>query len=86
MENASRLITEGKTVLGIELGSTRIRAVLIDRQGNICFLQAIIPKSCIQKWRKLHLHFGENCRLPGRVAKALHRQHCRHITDSVIAL
>ena len=51
-----------------------------------CFLQAIIPKSCIQKWRKLHLHFGENCRLPGRVAKALHRQHCRHITDSVIAL
>ena len=35
MENASRLITEGKAVLGIELGSTRIRAVLIDRQGNI---------------------------------------------------
>ena len=61
-------------------------AVSRNTVSSVCFLQAIIPKSCIQKWRKLHLHFGENCRLPGRVAKALHRQHCRHITDSVIAL
>ena len=27
-----------------------------------CFLQVQIPKSCKQKWRKLHLHFGESCR------------------------
>ena len=51
-----------------------------------CFLQELIPKSCIQKWRKLHLHFGESCRLSGSVAKALHRQPCRHIPDLVSAL
>lgn len=29
------LIVNGKTALGIELGSTRIKAVLIDLQGNV---------------------------------------------------
>ena len=30
---------------------------------NICFLQPLFGESCRQKWRKLHLHFGEFCRL-----------------------
>ncbi len=34
MENAGRLIEENKTSIGIELGSTRIKAVLIDESGN----------------------------------------------------
>jgi hypothetical protein len=33
-----------------------------------CFLQVQIPERCRQKWRILHLRFGESCRLPGRVA------------------
>ena len=33
-ETIKRAITAGETVLGIELGSTRIKAVLIDRDGN----------------------------------------------------
>ena len=33
-ETIKRAITAGETVLGIELGSTRIKAVLIDRNGN----------------------------------------------------
>ena len=32
---AKELIIEGKTALGIELGSTRIKGVLIDYQGNV---------------------------------------------------
>lgn len=36
-----------------------------------CFLQVQIPKSCKQKWRKLHLRFGESCRLCGIAAAAL---------------
>ena len=35
---------------------------------NICFLQVQIPEICRQKWRILHLRFGESCRLPGRIA------------------
>ena len=46
--------------------------------GNLCFLQVLFPKSCIQKWRMLHLHFGESCRLPGRVAK-----HCRNSSADI---
>ena len=38
---------------------------------NICFLQVQIPKSCKQKWRNLHLRFGESCRLCGIAAAAL---------------
>ena len=34
MDNAS-LINEGRTALGIEFGSTRIKGVLIDYDGNI---------------------------------------------------
>ena len=34
----------------------------------ICFLQVQIPEICRQKWRILHLRFGESCRLPGRIA------------------
>jgi len=34
MEEAKRLISSGKAVLGIELGSTRIKAVLIDNAGT----------------------------------------------------
>ncbi len=33
--DAKRLITEGKTALGIELGSTRIKGVLVDFQGQV---------------------------------------------------
>lgn len=33
--SAKELIINGKTALGIELGSTRIKAVLIDLQGNV---------------------------------------------------
>ena len=36
-----------------------------------CFLQVQIPKSCKQKWRNLHLRFGESCRLCGIAAAAL---------------
>ena len=32
-----------------------------------CFLQVQIPEICRQKWRILHLRFGESCRLPGRI-------------------
>ena len=32
---AKEVIIEGKTALGIELGSTRIKGVLIDYQGNV---------------------------------------------------
>ena len=34
----------------------------------LCFLQVQIPEICRQKWRILHLRFGESCRLPGRIA------------------
>ena len=34
----------------------------------VCFLQVQIPEICRQKWRILHLRFGESCRLPGRIA------------------
>ena len=37
-------------------------------QSDICFLQVQIPEICRQKWRILHLRFGESCRLPGRIA------------------
>ena len=30
-----RMIEQGKTALGIELGSTRIKAVLIDLKGTV---------------------------------------------------
>ena len=33
-----------------------------------CFLQVQFPENCRQKWRKLHLHFGENCRLSSKAA------------------
>lgn len=33
----------------------------------VCFLQVQIPEICRQKWRILHLRFGESCRLPGRI-------------------
>ena len=33
--NAKDLIQTGQTALGIELGSTRIKAVLIDLKGNV---------------------------------------------------
>ena len=29
------LISQGKSILGIEFGSTRIKAVLIDKSGNV---------------------------------------------------
>ena len=32
--NAKETITEGKAVLGIEFGSTRIKAILIDQNYN----------------------------------------------------
>lgn len=32
---AKRLIVNGKTALGIELGSTRIKGVLIDFKGQV---------------------------------------------------
>lgn len=35
---------------------------------SFCFLQVQIPEICRQKWRILHLRFGESCRLPGRIA------------------
>ena len=35
MENRKQLIESGKAVLGIELGSTRIKAVLLDEQHNV---------------------------------------------------
>lgn len=35
MEKAACYIAEGKAVLGIEFGSTRIKAVLIDQKGNV---------------------------------------------------
>ena len=34
MENIKQAIEDGKTVLGIEFGSTRIKAVLIDENNN----------------------------------------------------
>lgn len=34
MSNAAKLIADGKTFLGLELGSTRIKAVLIDENGT----------------------------------------------------
>ena len=34
MEQIKNAIQNGKTVLGIELGSTRIKAVLIDENNN----------------------------------------------------
>ena len=36
--DAKQIITDGKTSLGIELGSTRIKAVLIDEKGTIYFV------------------------------------------------
>ena len=33
--NAKKLIESGKTALGIEFGSTRIKAILIDEKGNV---------------------------------------------------
>ena len=33
--NAKKLIESGKTALGIEFGSTRIKAILIDGKGNV---------------------------------------------------
>ena len=35
---------------------------------TMCFLQVQIPEICRQKWRILHLRFGESCRLPSRIA------------------
>ncbi|PJG82318.1 xylulokinase [Caviibacterium pharyngocola] len=35
MQSIKQIITSGKTCIGIEFGSTRIKAVLIDHQGNI---------------------------------------------------
>lgn len=35
MPDKQKILIEGETSLGIELGSTRIKAVLIDKQGNI---------------------------------------------------
>lgn len=35
MKDISKLITNGEAIIGIELGSTRIKAVLIDQEGNI---------------------------------------------------
>ena len=34
MSNVKEMIEEGRAVLGIELGSTRIKAVLIDEEHN----------------------------------------------------
>ena len=33
--DAAQLIIEGKGYLGIEFGSTRIKAVLVDKSGNV---------------------------------------------------
>ena len=38
-----------------------------DEYSRACFLQVQIPEICRQKWRILHLRFGESCRLPGRI-------------------
>ncbi len=35
MQNEKQLIEQGNTVIGIELGSTRIKAVLISSDGTI---------------------------------------------------
>lgn len=51
-----KLLTEGKK---------NIISALIDEYD--CFLQVQIPEICRQKWRILHLRFGESCRLPGRI-------------------
>ena len=33
--DAGKLIEQGKTALGIEFGSTRIKSVLVDYEGNV---------------------------------------------------
>ena len=51
------------------LGMTATPDKMDDNQeGKNCFLQVQIPEICRQKWRILHLRFGESCRLPGRIA------------------
>ena len=57
MSNAKELILGGKTALGIEFGSTRIKGVLIDYDGNLDFqfetwLMAIGKQNEIDKWRE----------------------------------
>ncbi len=65
-------IKEDKRRPGVQLSLEKKN---VDFDLMRCFLQVQFPESCRQKWRKMHLHFGENCRLPVR----LFRQHCRHI-------
>lgn len=58
---AKELIIEGKTALGIELGSTRIKGVLIDYQGNVLAVgihdweNSFIDNIC-------HIPCGNSCR------------------------
>lgn len=35
MADKKIIIEEGKSILGVEFGSTRIKAVLIDNDGNV---------------------------------------------------
>ncbi len=35
LNEVKRIIESGKAVLGIELGSTRIKAVLVDQMGSV---------------------------------------------------
>ena len=43
--DAAQLIIEGKGYLGIEFGSTRIKAVLVDKSGNVLSLHDALPIS-----------------------------------------
>ena len=47
---AKELIIEGKTALGIELGSTRIKGVLIDYQGNVLAVGIISGHIALRKF------------------------------------
>ena len=49
--NATELIKTGNTALGIEFGSTRIKGVLIDYDGNMLYasLDAIEPHAPVTR-------------------------------------
>ena len=61
-----------KTRDAYNAATARLKELLDKRDAlkkeEICFLQVQIPEICRQKWRILHLRFGESCRLPGRIA------------------
>lgn len=54
-------------VLFCSLCGNLIQYINATPKTKSCFLQVQFPESCRQKWRKMHLHFGENCRLPVRL-------------------